>query len=303
MPRVVVIGGANVDVKGRAAAHHQPGSSNPGMVTVSPGGVGRNIAETLARLGVEVSLVTALGRDANGALLREACLNAGVSLSHALEAGEPTGAYLAVLDEQGEMVNAISDMRAMELLTPAHLETAAGLLAEADVLVTDCNLSVACLDWLCHFAGVRGLRLLIEPVSVAKARKLSRFSRAAPVFAITPNAAQLAALTGDGGEAGLKRLHAMGFRNIVMHRGPDGALASDGAGVEPVPAALAEGIADVTGAGDAAVAGLVLGLLEGLPLARAAWLGQCAAAIKLSSARSVAEDISRDRLFRLAGME
>lgn len=298
MRKVVVIGGANMDVKGRAFAHHVAGTSNPGTVTVSPGGVGRNIAETLARLGVAVSLITALGRDANGALLRQAC--AGVSLSDAIKVDEPTGSYLAVLDEQGEMVSAISDMRAMERLSPDHLESATHRLVEADMLVADCNLSIACLDWLCGFAGKHGRRLLIEPVSATKARKLLGFNRAMPVFAVTPNALQLAALAGTDGEAGIAMLHALGFRNIVMHRGRDGALASDGVTILPVPAAPVASVADVTGAGDAAVAGLVLGLLEGLPLARAAWLGQCAAAIKLSSARSVAESLNHDTLFRLA---
>ncbi|MEI8181049.1 PfkB family carbohydrate kinase, partial [Aestuariivirga sp.] len=66
MPRVIVIGGANVDIKGRSRGSFVAGTSNPGEVTVSAGGVGRNIAENLARLGISVSLVTALGQDANG---------------------------------------------------------------------------------------------------------------------------------------------------------------------------------------------------------------------------------------------
>ena len=300
MPEVVVIGGANVDIKGRAAERHQQGTSNPGTVTVSPGGVGRNIAETLARLGVSVSLVTALGRDGNGALLREACAAAGVDMSMAVPVDEPTGSYLAVLDEDGELVSAISDMRAMDRISPSDLEAATDRLAAADLLVADCNLSTLCLEWLCRFAAARGMRLLIEPVSVPKSKKLLGFSRTAPVFGITPNAAQLAALTGLEGEDGIARLHALGFGNIVAHRGRAGALASDGAGVVPVPPAPVAGIADVTGAGDAAVAGLVFGLLDGLSLAKAAWLGQCAAAIKLGSARSVAEELNRDRLLSLA---
>lgn len=303
MPEVVVIGGANVDIKGRADERHLQGTSNPGKITVSPGGVGRNIAENLARLGVAAALITALGEDANGALLREACASAGVDMSMAVRVDKPTGCYLAVLDDQGEMVSAVSDMRAVDRLEPADLEAAADRLAAAAMLVADCNLSTACLDWLCRFSAARYVRLLIEPVSVVKAAKLLSFTRAQPVFAVTPNAAQLAALTGQEDETGMARLHVLGFRNIVMHRGRAGALASDGAVILPVPPAPVSGVADVTGAGDAAVAGLVLGLLDGLPLARAAWLGQCAAAIKLGSARSVAESLDRDSLLRMAGME
>ena len=64
MPEVIVIGGANVDIKGRSRAAVMPGTSNPGEVIVSPGGVGRNIAENLARLDVSTALLAMTGDDA-----------------------------------------------------------------------------------------------------------------------------------------------------------------------------------------------------------------------------------------------
>jgi pseudouridine kinase len=224
MRSVAVIGGANVDIKGRVSGPYVSGTSNPGAVTVSAGGVGRNIADNLSRLDIKVSLVTALGDDANGQFLRQACAAAGIDLSFALTASEATGTYLAILDEAGEMVSAVSDMRAIDRLEPAHLEAAAESLGQADMLVADCNISVACLAWLSAFSARRHIPLLIEPVSVPKAMKLLQFERAAPVFAVTPNGQQLDALaSGD-----IARLHALGFANIVVHRGSEGALASDG---------------------------------------------------------------------------
>lgn len=297
MPRVIVIGGANVDIKGRSGGPYVPGTSNPGRVTLSAGGVGRNIAENLARLGVSVSLMTALGEDTNGALLRVACAAAGVDLSPALVTQEPTGTYLAVLDDKGEMVSAVSDMRAMDALGPPHLEEHAVDLARAEMLVADCNLSVACLEWLAVFSARKGIPLLIEPVSVAKAGKLLAFPINKPVFAITPNAQQLDAVAGGD----LLRLHALGFETIVMHRGREGAVVSDGSGLTTIDPVSVPDVADVTGAGDAAVAGFVWGVLEGRPLPEAARLGQCAAAIKLSSAQSVASALNRESLLRLAG--
>ncbi len=302
MPRVIVIGGANVDIKGRARGAYVAGTSNPGEVTVSAGGVGRNIAENLARLGLSAALVTALSGDANGQLLRQACAAVGVDLTMAIATAAPTGSYLAVLDDMGELVSAINDMRAMEALTPSHLDSCADRLVQADMLVADCNLSEACLAWLCRFSAERGRRLVIEPVSVPKARKLLSLGNGLSAFAITPNAQQLAALAGADGEAAIAKLHRLGFTNVVLHRGAAGALASDGTRIEKIEPVSVSAIADVTGAGDAAVAGLVCGLLEGRSLAQSARLGQCAAAIKLSSGQSVASGLSRDSLFRLAGI-
>ena len=69
----------------------------------------------------------------------------------ALGVADPTGSYLAILDEMGELVSAVNDMRAMDALTPEHLERWAARLGVADMLIADCNLSAACLAWLCRF--------------------------------------------------------------------------------------------------------------------------------------------------------
>ena len=126
----------------------------------------------------------------------------------------------------------------------------------------------------------------------------------APLFALMANQLQIESLTGQSElEAAAKQLHRMGFENVVIHLGREGVMVSEGSGpTAKLPALPVEGIADVTGAGDAAVAGLTLGLLMGLTLLDAARLGQAAAALNLQSLNSVAEDVSRDRLFSLAAL-
>ena len=302
MPRVIVIGGANLDIKGRASGTFVGATSNPGEVTVSVGGVARNIAENLARLGLDVSLLTVLGDDANGRLVRETTTGAGVDLSLTLTGPAATGTYLVILDRHGELQSALNAMRAIEWLKPQHLEAVVDRLAKADMLVADCNIDVSCLEWLCAFSAKTGVRLLIEPVSVPKAKKLLKFVRPKPVFAITPNQQQLEALTGEiEFGAAIADLHNLGFENVIVHRGGQGVVASSTTGQSIVAAIAKKAVADVTGAGDAAVAGLAAGLLEGLSLAKAAALGQAAASIKLSSRQSVADELNRDRLKGIAG--
>src|SRR5699024_10750096 len=80
MNQVVVVGGANLDIKARTTAALTARTSNPGVVSMSPGGVGRNIAENLARLGTSTRLVCALGRDDSGTRLASDTLDAGVVL-------------------------------------------------------------------------------------------------------------------------------------------------------------------------------------------------------------------------------
>ncbi len=304
MAEVIVIGGANVDIKGRAQSLVLPGTSNPGQVTISPGGVGRNVAENLARLDVDVALVSMVGDDANGQLVRAATAKCGVDVSMIGTGSAPTGTYLAVLDGSGEMVTAVNDMRVIDDLSPGFLAQHEGRLAAADLLVADCNLPVSSLAWLASLSARAGRRLLIDPISIPKSRKLLALRVEAPLFALMANRLQIESLTGQSElEAAAKQLHRMGFENVVIHLGREGVMVSEGSGpTAKLPALPVEGIADVTGAGDAAVAGLTLGLLMGLTLLDAARLGQAAAALNLQSLNSVAEDVSRDRLFSLAAL-
>ena len=78
--RVIVVGAVNMDLSGTPASALRSGDSNPGRVVMTPGGVGRNIAENLSRLGRAVSLVTVTGRDAYGRVIRQDCKKAGIDL-------------------------------------------------------------------------------------------------------------------------------------------------------------------------------------------------------------------------------
>ena len=67
--KAAVIGGLNADIWGRPSGPIILRDSNPGSVTLTPGGVGRNIAHDLCLLGLDVSLVSAVGVDSNGEFL------------------------------------------------------------------------------------------------------------------------------------------------------------------------------------------------------------------------------------------
>ena len=63
---VLVIGNAGIDVIGRFKNQSQSGTSNPGHIRTSFGGVARNVAENLARLDQPVTLLSVVGRDSAG---------------------------------------------------------------------------------------------------------------------------------------------------------------------------------------------------------------------------------------------
>ncbi len=285
---VVCIGGANMDIKCRIAGRTVMGSSNPGATVLAPGGVARNIAHNLALLGIGAALIGVVGRDGFGERLLAATAAARVDTEGVLRAAGATGSYSAVLDARGQLVLGVAAMGILERLTPRRLAAARVRLAVADLIVADSNLAIDTLDWLFGFATEHGLRLALETVSVPKGGRLKRLLAAGrPLFALFCNRAEAAALTGRADlRTAARKLHERGVRHVGIGLGRHGMFVSDGE-QRRIVAALPAQVVDVTGAGDAAVAGTLYGLLRGHDLATAAGYGQAAAALTLTCEESV----------------
>src|SRR5512145_1054544 len=119
---VLVIGSAGLDIVGRLKSELHMGISNPAQIRSSYGGVARNVAENLARLGQPVTLISAVGDDATGDDLIEEIANIGVNIDHIFQSDtHPTGSYLAIVNNNGELQVALDDMRASSLLTPVYM--------------------------------------------------------------------------------------------------------------------------------------------------------------------------------------
>jgi pseudouridine kinase len=299
---VVVIGGANIDHKSQTLGSAMSGTSNPGRSRTSLGGVGRNVAENLARLGVRVSLVTAIGRDAEGGWLARETEATGVDLSHSFRVDDTTGGYTAILDEQGELIIAVSSMHIMDLVTADTIAARAGLIRAAGILVLDCNICEEALLLAATIANEHGVPIVAEPVSAAKAGRISAMLEAGiRIHTITPNVDELRSLTrvegrtAAGVQSAAERLHAAGVDNVWIRLGGNGSYLSTSsngemrhAQLEACPATLV----DVTGAGDAMLAGYVAGLSRGLDPFAAATYGRAAAAMTVESEHTVSPSMN-----------
>lgn len=298
-PGVVVVGGSNIDVKARSAAPATRHTSNPGHGSMAPGGVGRNIAENLARLGTRTHLVTALGRDALGDSLLAQTSAAGVHLEYITRTDLPTGTYTALLDSDGELIVAVSDMAATGELGPDQVDAARDLVTTAGLVVLDGNLAPAALEHALELACAAQVRAILEPVSVPKARALASCITAdRPLYAVTPNRDELTALTGLAARTDrqLSRaagsLHQRGVELVWVRLGERGSLLSSSTGEATFIPAVPTTVADVTGAGDSMLAAFCHALLEGADPVDAARYGHAAAALTIASPHTVRPDLT-----------
>lgn len=290
--RVTVVGGANTDICGRPAQALVRHDSAPGQVSVRHGGVGRNIACDLARLGLRTRFVTALGDDGFGASVAEGCRSCGVDMSLTrIVPGARSPVYLYLSDEKGEMDAAVSDMEVMAALTPAYLRAHLSELDESDAVVLDGNLPEETIAFLCEKLRAP---IVADPVSTAKAPRFA--SVLGRLAAIKPNLLEARALTGkQNPEDCADALLRSGVGSVFLSLGAKGLLAASGEERVLLPCERTE-LVSATGAGDAATAAIVWATVRGLGLAAAARAAVMAGAIAAASEEASPPQLRAEKL-------
>ena len=302
--RVACVGGAHIDVKARVVGDATLGTSNPAQVSRTPGGVACNVARNLAYLGVSVSLFSVVGDDPWARMLLGSLHGAGVDTSGILRAVDPpTASYLAVLDREGRLVLAVADMEVYEGLDADWARLLAPQMPEFDAIVLDANVPAPALEVL---AGAAGDALLVaDPVSIPKASRLERILPRVDV--IFPDRAEAVALAGLPGEnvsaaSAAEALRRRGPGTVVVSLGIAGAYLDDGVHREHVSPNPVQGVVDVTGAGDAQIAGYLYGMAAaGNHVPPIRW-AMAMAGLTLETIDSVRDDLTPDLLLsRLSG--
>lgn len=321
----VVVGGLNFDIQAFCHDDYIAGDSNPGSVTRSLGGVGRNIAENLVRLGIHTEMLTALGDSPawRSLIMRTTRMDIGLGHSPTLS-GMPLPTYLCILEKNGSLVGAVSDMRAMDQLRVEHLEAQSSLLDGAAAIVVDGNIPQACIEWIADRYRADGnvrdhLRrrslsvpeerplLVADPVSVTKARK---FAHCFGSFDIAkPNIAEAASIAGlEPDEAMDTTIAALrGARTlpkelyVSMGSGGIEAIGDSEVHVSLPPEELQPLTINRSGAGDASCAALLWASLSlNVGLADKAKFALSAALITTSSKNPVNPALSEDSLCKNA---
>jgi pseudouridine kinase len=225
----VVIGGANMDLCGRATSDLVMGSSNPGALTASAGGIGRNIAESLAQLGTKVEFVSAVGDDSWGEQLLDSCRDADVGIEHCLvTSNQATSTYLSIHGPDGTLQLALNDMSLFNELNAQQLAKRAPLLNRATVIAIDANLSDSALEYL--FQTQASKPIFVDPVSVLKAEKIKPYLSCIHTLKLELAEAELLAGLDSSKRIRLpqiaQKLHEMGVKQLLINLGAQGVYSS-----------------------------------------------------------------------------
>lgn len=298
---IVVIGSAALDAKVRPWTELSPEGSVPGAIGLSVGGVARNIAETLARFEMPTILLSAVGADTMGDYVLDLTARAGVDVSHVLRLPqERTGAYLAMLHDDGKRVWSVDDMAVLNHITPDYLYDNAELIQSARTVVLDNNLPMESLETvirLCHEAEVS---ICADPTSRFLAHRLEPLLDKFNL--LTPNQREAEVLCGctvataDDALRVARGLVRRGVKMAMITMGDMGVVYAT-ANERGHIAAPSVDVIDLTGGSDARTAAVVYALINDIPVDEAVRLGVTAAMLTITSTDTVRRDLSLEMLY------
>eukprot|EP00729_Bicosta_minor_P010316 gene10316-7034_t len=318
-PEVVVLGGLVLDVismpSPSSGGSMAAGTSNPGIVKQSLGGVGKNIAECAGRVTPSTPplLISAVGGDSGADALVAGCRQAGLPSYGVVVMSEHRSAvYNAIHGADGDLLYGVADMDVFEALSWQQVYEQNKLaLDEAKLIVCDGNMSVNALQGLQEHSSATEIPVWFEPTSFAKCTRAmdsGLFSAMATTFT-SPNAHELIIMANrlygtspdlpaitsvEHAEEVLTpyigALNDAGVSHVLVSLGEHGVL-HGASGKQPIhyPAnAIPEGqIVNTNGAGDSFVGASAALLGGGATLERAIEAGLAAAAMSCQSPHAV----------------
>ncbi|MGH2445227.1 MAG: carbohydrate kinase family protein [Candidatus Limnocylindria bacterium] len=257
MTAVVVIGDALLDVVAATAGRAAHGGDTPATISLEPGGQGANLAVRLARRGVGVRLVCALGTDMPGAILRERLLAEGVILDAATVPA--TGSVVVLVEGDGERTML---SQRVPVSIAAHDPPAAWTVVSGY-----CLLEPDALRQVAVIAEQPGRRAVIGcDVPPPLVEDWSAALQATRPDLLVLNAEEAAALAPSASDPleHAAQLSA-GLSAVVVVTDSGGAVAAIGPETVAHRAEPAAAVTDTTGAGDAFAAALIAELLDDAP--------------------------------------
>jgi len=270
--------------------------STPGTLRRHAGGVGRNIAENLARLDIETTLVSSIGDDEFGRQILADSKAVGVDVNAVSVHPElTTASYTAIHNSDGELLHAVSDMRIFESYALPATKELDPLITSADAVVLDANLPESVLVAIAE--ACQGKLIVADSVSRHKCKKLHAVLSSLSLLKV--NRAEAIALTDgkdESEEALLGDLHKQGVSQLLLSSGSDGVVLSSDSEVHRTASLPDASVVSTSGAGDALLSGVLAAQLYGVDADEQLRWGALAAAETVAVHSACAASISRELL-------
>ena len=291
---IVVMGAVFVDIKGYPDGIYIPAGRNAGRVEQIYGGVSRTVTEDIANCELRPTFISLVDDTAIGADVIRQLQNHKVNTRFVRQVPDGMGTWLAVFDNEGDVVASISKRPNLMPILETLEEHGDEIFSQADSIVIEVDMDKA-----------------IVKKTLVLAKKYNK-----PVYGVVANMSiglerrdflkELSAFVCNIQEAGLlfctdfsentpeelvdmisQRVIQARIPKLVVTLGSQGAIYADMAGDKGLCPARAVEVKDTTGAGDSFCAGLTVGLTYGKSLRQACEIGTHLAASVIVTTENV----------------
>lgn len=271
MDKIVIIGLSNIDYMGFPFKKLIPKDSNLGTVTISFGGVGRNICENLLRLGHKITFLTCIGNDLNGMNLEKELLSLGCNIRKPLT-DKPSASYLCINDENNDMALALCDESITSELNVDFLDKNKDVLEKSEYIVLDANLREEVIEYITRTYADK--KLIADGISTMKVRRFRNVL--SKLYLLKVNSMEYEEIK-DFDKP----------QNLIVTRGSKSIDYYDGKKWNKIEVSPAHNVVSTTGCGDALLSGTISGLVRGYDFFRSIEEGQKLAKKTLTVRESV----------------
>ena len=303
-PYCSVIGGANMDIQCFPKSDLVYHDSNPGNMKLSSGGVGRNIAENMVRLGIRTKLITVLGDDLYANAIIDEAKSIGLEIEDSLFLDKTNSStYFSVLNSEGDLEIAIASMDIYDSLTENFIKKKEKIIQNSRIVVIDTNIPQELIEFIVK--TYRNTTFFLDTVSTAKAIKIKDLL--GYFHTIKPNKIEAEKLSGikiendknlhDVAEYFLKK----GVKNVFITLGSEGVYYNDGKHRGKISGKKIKAV-NTTGAGDSFVAALVYCHLQEMGIKDTADFAQNASILTMMHENTINPNMSLENIIKIEGV-
>jgi pseudouridine kinase len=290
---VGVFGAANTDLVGFPESGLVFNDSNKGKIKMLPGGVGRNIAENLSRLGQKVSLISVFGNDIFKDFLFKHAGQCGIDMSESLILDKYSSAvFSAVLNRNNDLAVAIADMKIYDQLSPDLFYGDFPSIAHADYVIMETNFPASVLDYLVNRYPYK--KWILDTVSGDKAKRCEPVL--SHLYILKTNLIEAEVITGIPAKTSdytpmVEYFLDEGVENVFITLGKEGVIYGNKEKIHYLPPVPSK-VINTIGAGDAFLSGVVFGFIQEMDLDSIAKLGLITAGLTVQTEEVVSPNIS-----------
>ncbi len=298
--KITIIGASNIDLIGFSKEKLIYKDANIGSLETILGGVGRNIAENLARLGIAVEFLTVLADDEFSKRIKDSCEELNISLKHSITIKDSgTSVYMAILNRYNDLALGLSAMDIYDAIPESFILDNIDTIAKNTYCILESNMPNEILELAVD--KLPDVRFALETVSSKKALKAKSILDKMYILKCNLLEAELLSGTKMTYESDCENLVQhfldMGIEKVFITMGIDGVAYGDSKGVWIAKVKVLTPV-NTNGAGDAFMAGLIYGEVNGFTTYKMVQFASACAGLTIQHKNAVHPELNEDTILK-----